>query len=735
MYSYYVELSEKLAILAESAKYDASCASSGSQRASSDGIGATRTTGVCHTWSADGRCVSLLKLLYTNHCIYDCAYCVNRRSNDIRRVSFTVDEVVTLTMDFYRRNYIEGLFLSSGIVGDPDYTMVRLGRVARRLREDERFGGYIHLKVIPGASRRIVDEAGRYADRLSVNIELPSERSLVALAPQKTKRTIVGTMGHLSDKLAEVKEDRKRLSRVPSFAPAGQSTQLIVGASSESDRTIMTLSSYFYRTMGMRRVYYSAYVPVAADTRLPLLDSPPLRREHRLYQADWLIRLYKFEVAELFSDDHEDIDVDLDPKSGWALRHYDLFPVEVHSADYEMLLRVPGIGLRTAARIVRLRRRSRITFDTLRKIGVVLKRARYFITCGGTYLESRDLSVDLLRSALVENARDVPLRSTVVRQRGWGGARTAGQLTLFGIDESLRGATGHAPAIPPDGDVSPRPGRLGNVVRYPDRPGRAFRYDGTFTGLATLLEHLLREPSVPVVSIERAVRTGTVQFELIPDALLVTADRRAADAFVQRFERLLPARWIERFYCAFLSECPGIEVVLSRLSRGLILTDTPSATDFTDRGSLIVEVENAERRLFREVHRFLGILRFRAAEHGEWVAEVEPGCDVVPLLAPHFIRRMRHERWRIIDLKRRRVALYASGKLHITDDDLGVADPRIAAAAAAEDDERTTALWRDYVRVIAIEERTNRSLQQHFLPKKYWRHLPEMDGSDGVSAR
>ncbi|MCG8478557.1 MAG: putative DNA modification/repair radical SAM protein [Spirochaetales bacterium] len=727
-----MELAEKLAILADSAKYDASCASSGSQRTSAGGIGATRTSGVCHTWSADGRCVSLLKLLYTNRCVYDCAYCVNRRSNDIRRVSFTVDEIVTLTMDFYRRNYIEGLFLSSGIAGDPDYTMTRLGRVARRLREEERFGGYIHLKVIPGASRRIVEEAGRFADRLSVNIELPSERSLVSLAPQKTKRTIVGTMGHLSEKLAEIKEDqRRRLRRVPTFAPAGQSTQLIVGASPESDRTIMTLSSYFYRAMGLRRVYYSAFVPVAADRRLPLLDVPPLRREHRLYQADWLIRLYKFDVEELFSGDREDIDIDLDPKSGWALRHYHMFPVEVGSADYEMLLRVPGIGLRTAARIVRLRRRSRITFDTLRKIGVVLKRARYFITCGGVHLESRDLTVDLLRAALVDAPRDTRRGSAAGLIGGRGGTHTADQLSLFGGVGSSRDAVVRADEPVRESAVIEFPSR--DRAAAPGSPGRALRYDGTFTGLSTLLERLLCDRSLPIASIERTARRAGGQAELFAGAHLVATDRDTARAFARRFEALSPVRWMERFYGAFLSERPDIEVVLAHLARLLIAVDTPPSADASRRASLAMEVENAERRLFREVHRFMGILRFRAAGRGEWVAEIEPDCDVLPFLAPHFVRRMSGEHWRIVDLRRRRTAAYDSGRLRITEDGSDDADLRVSITAAVEDDERATALWRDYVRRIAVEERTNRALQQHFLPKKYWRHLPEMDDLHVVS--
>ncbi len=376
---------EKLRILAESAKYDVSCSSSGTvRRNSGGGVGNTvGGVGICHSFADDGRCISLLKVMLTNVCMYDCAYCINRRSNDIPRATLSVTELVELTMEFYRRNYIEGLFLSSGVVRNPDYTMERLVRVAKDLRTIHRFNGYIHLKSIPGASRELVSEAGRYADRMSVNIEIPNEQSLKYLAPEKDFESVYRPMGYIRQGVLESAEDRRKYRKAPRFVPAGQSTQMIVGASPERDRDILRLSSALYGTPTMRRVYYSGYVAVNTyDTRLPMLKQPPLVREHRLYQADWLLRFYNFKVDEIVDDSYPDLDLELDPKTGWALRHPELFPVDVNRADYEMILRIPGIGVKSAMLIINARRFRRLTSDHLRRMGVVMKRARYFITCG-----------------------------------------------------------------------------------------------------------------------------------------------------------------------------------------------------------------------------------------------------------------------------------------------------------------------------------------------------------------
>lgn len=377
---------EKLRILAESAKYDVSCSSSGTVRrgVKGDGIGNTvGGIGICHSFADDGRCIALLKVMLTNYCMYDCAYCINRRSNDIKRATMSVSEVVEVTMEFYRRNYIEGLFLSSGVVRNPDYTMERLARVAQDLRTVHRFNGYIHLKSIPGASRELVNQAGLYADRMSVNIEIPNEGSLKNLAPEKDFKSVYEPMGYIRQGVLENTEDRRKFRNAPRFVPAGQSTQMIVGASPEHDRDILKLSSALYATPTMRRVYYSGYIPVNTyDSRLPVTKQPPLVRENRLYQADWLMRFYKFSADEIADDSHPDLELEIDPKLSWALRHPEFFPVDVNRADYEMILRIPGVGVKSATLIVNARRFRRLTSDHLRKIGVVMKRARYFITCG-----------------------------------------------------------------------------------------------------------------------------------------------------------------------------------------------------------------------------------------------------------------------------------------------------------------------------------------------------------------
>ena len=398
---------EKLKVLAESAKYDVSCASSGVTRKHRAGdVGSTAGWGICHTFTADGRCVSLLKIMLTNVCIYDCAYCINRRSNDIPRAAFTPGELTELTIEFYRRNYIEGLFLSSGVVRDPDYTMERMVRVARDLRTVHRFNGYIHLKSIPGASRELVAEAGRYADRLSVNIEIPTERNLQLLAPDKNYESIYRPMSYIQQGVLQSAEERTRFRHAPRFAPAGQSTQMIVGATADTDKDILRLSSALYQRPTMKRVYYSGFIPVNAyDNRLPALTTPPLVRENRLYQADWLLRFYQFKVDEIVNDAYPDLDLDVDPKLAWALRHPEVFPVDINKADYEMLLRVPGIGVKSAKIIIVSRRYANLGSEQLKKIGVVMKKASYFITC-------RELPTQTVNEASPETVRQLLTRKS-----------------------------------------------------------------------------------------------------------------------------------------------------------------------------------------------------------------------------------------------------------------------------------------------------------------------------------
>ena len=376
---------ERLRILAESAKYDVSCSSSGTVRKGKEGMVGNTVggVGICHSFADDGRCISLLKVMLTNYCMYDCAYCINRRSNDIKRATLSVSELEEITMEFYRRNFIEGLFLSSGVVRNPDYTMERLTAIVRDLRTVHRFNGYIHLKAIPGASRELMAEAGRWADRMSVNIEIPKEESLKLLAPDKDHKSVFQPMKLIQQGVLENKEDRKRMRHAPRFVPAGQSTQMIVGATKETDRDILTMSSALYGQPTMRRVYYSGYISVNTyDPRLPVLKQPPLVRENRLYQADWLMRFYHFKVDEIVDEVNTNLDLEVDPKLAWALRHPEAFPVDINKADYEMILRVPGIGVKSAWRIVNSRQFNRLTSYHLKKMGVVMKKAKYFITCG-----------------------------------------------------------------------------------------------------------------------------------------------------------------------------------------------------------------------------------------------------------------------------------------------------------------------------------------------------------------
>ena len=378
----YDKVKAKLEILADAAKYDVSCSSSGGNRKNSNkGLGDSSTTGICHSYTEDGRCVSLLKILLTNFCIYDCAYCVTRKSNDIQRAAFTVEEVVDLTISFYRRNYIEGLFLSSGIFKNADYTMERLVRVAKKLRLEHNFNGYIHLKSIPGASDELMREAGLYADRLSMNLEIPTESGLKLLAPDKNHQDMIKPMAFVKNELIQYKEEKKKFKSTPKFAPAGQSTQVIIGATQENDFQIINVANHFYKNFNLKRVYYSGYVPISNDTRLPAIGSQvPLVRENRLYQADWLMRFYGFKANEILDKSNPFLDLEVDPKMGWALRNITLFPVIIQNAPLEMILRVPGIGVKSAYKIVNARRFQNLSLEHLKKIGVSINRAKYFIS-------------------------------------------------------------------------------------------------------------------------------------------------------------------------------------------------------------------------------------------------------------------------------------------------------------------------------------------------------------------
>jgi len=404
-------LGEKLEILSDAAKYDVSCTSGGTERkGDGEGMGNCRKAGICHSFSADGRCISLLKILFTNECIYDCKYCVNRSGNDVVRTSFTPEEVCTLTMEFYRRNYIEGLFLSSGVLKSPNYTMELLYTVLYKLRHEHNFQGYIHVKAIPGADSRLIQMTGYLADRMSVNIELPTAESLRLLAPHKTRKNILAPMRFVQQMSAENQYEIQTYRHVPKFVPAGQSTQMIIGATPESDYQILHVAESLYKKFDLKRVFYSAFIPVNEDKNLPSVKEqrPPLLREHRLYQADWLLRYYHFEAGELLDEENPNFNAYLDPKCFWALRHLEEFPIEINYAAYDMLLRVPGIGYKSASRIVKARRMGMLDFEDLKKMGVVLKRALYFITCKEKMMYPIRMDEDYITRNLLNTKEKLP---------------------------------------------------------------------------------------------------------------------------------------------------------------------------------------------------------------------------------------------------------------------------------------------------------------------------------------
>ncbi|MEQ1447970.1 putative DNA modification/repair radical SAM protein [Acinetobacter schindleri] len=396
---------EKLQILADAAKYDVSCSSSGSNRKNKDkGLGNTGN-GICHSYTEDGRCVSLLKILFSNVCIYDCSYCVSRRSNDVKRAAFTVQEVVDLTMNFYRRNYIEGLFLSSGIFKSADYTMERMLQVVKKLRLEENFNGYIHLKTIPGASQEIITEAVLYVDRMSINLEMPTEDGLRKFAPEKTHAEVQKDLGIVRDRLIQMKDESKIIKAVPKFVPAGQTTQMVVGAHNETDRDVILMADRHYKEFKLKRVYFSGYIPINSEEKaLPAVGSaPPLLRENRLYQSDWLMRFYGFDAEEIVDDQHPNLELDIDPKLSWALRHPEAFPVDLNRAEYKMILRVPGIGVRSAKKIVQARRFGQIHIDQLKRMGVAYNREQHFIHCADTPKFKKEQQSQQIRQQILQS--------------------------------------------------------------------------------------------------------------------------------------------------------------------------------------------------------------------------------------------------------------------------------------------------------------------------------------------
>lgn len=407
-------INEKLSILADAAKYDVSCSSSGSKRKNtSNGLGNASQSGICHSFTEDGRCVSLLKILLTNHCIYDCAFCVSRKSNDVKRAAFTVQEVVDLTINFYRRNYIEGLFLSSGIFKNADFTMERLLLIAKKLRLEENFNGYIHLKTIPGASDELLKEAGLYADRMSINLEMPTEKGLQLVAPEKSHEDVKKPLAFIQQQMTEYNAERKLIKSTPTFVPAGQSTQMVIGATPENDMEIIYTANQYYNNFKLKRVYYSGFIPINHnDKMLPSIGTqPPLLRENRLYQTDWLMRFYQFDVKEILNQQNPHLDTDIDPKLSYALRNLHLYPIDINTADYHLILRIPGIGVQSAKKIITARRFGKIYAYQLKKLGIAYNRAKFFMTCADDQYQQKDLLGSQIKHRILSTSKSKYLKN------------------------------------------------------------------------------------------------------------------------------------------------------------------------------------------------------------------------------------------------------------------------------------------------------------------------------------
>ena len=658
-----MRIEDKLDILADAAKYDVSCASSGSRRKNVGGLlGNAAPSGICHTYTEDGRCVSLLKILYTNQCIYDCAYCVSRSSNDIPRAAFTANQIVSLTIDFYRRNYIEGLFLSSGIMRSPDDTMERLIRTVKALRK-QGFNGYIHLKCVPHASRRLIRQAGLYADRLSVNIELPSEKSLKLLTREKTYASVLEPMGVIRETIAETRENRSRLRHVPQFASAGQSTQLIVGASPESDYDILDLANRLYHHQALRRVYYSAYVPVGdLKTSVPKIAEPPLQRENRLYQADWLIRLYGFSIDDVISSKTPFLDLKLDPKLAFALRQPSLFPIDINTADREMILRVPGIGLKSADRIVRLRRKGRLRFEHLKQLGVVVSRAQPYIRCDG-------------------------MPST--------------QWT--GIDPQPRSSAAKQPKETSTESIRKTP--------------FVFETDGAFEGLLTAIFEAYAGKSPP----DDIEPSGGDQLKLFERRISIATDLEKSDRVWKGLKKHLGSKRRQRLFEAYLSGCPGVETMIFRCVWDTISIGNSCKTK-TNLTSYI-QIENFSHKVRREAHRMKGFIRFQQTGENQYFALIAPQYDVLSLIRRHFQSRFADQRWIIYDRLRNYGLCY--DRNHVRELRLDPADLKAFGNEDIANEQFCQTLWKRYYDAVNIRHRNNPRLHVKQLPRRFWQYLPE----------
>ena len=658
-----MRIEDKLAILADAAKYDVSCASSGSRRKNAGGrLGNAAPSGICHTYTEDGRCVSLLKILHTNICIYDCAYCVNRCSNDIPRAAFTVNEIVSLTIDFYRRNYIEGLFLSSGIMRSADDTMERLVRTVQALRNRD-FNGYIHLKCVPHASRRLIRRAGLYADRLSVNIELPSEKSLKLLTRDKTYASVLEPMGVIRETIAETRELRRRLRHVPQFASAGQSTQLIVGASPESDYEILDLASRLYHHQALKRVYYSAYVPVGdLSSSLEKIAEPPLQRENRLYQADWLIRLYGFSLDDVISSQTPYLDLKIDPKQAFALRHPTLFPIDINTANREMIYRVPGIGLKSANRIVSLRRKGRVRYEHLKQFGVVISRAQPYIQVDG-------LPTKQWRGTIPEQT------SPATKQKR----------------EHSASLVHNTPIV--------------------------FETDGTFEGLLTAIFQAYAEKSPPDV-IEPA---GRDQSKLFERRISIATDFAKSDRVWKGLKKHLGAKRRQMLFEAYLSGVSGVETMIYRC----VWDTIPDASGRKTKPHLAshIQIENLSDKVRREAHRMKGFIRFQQTGKNQYFALIAPKYDVISLIRRHFQSRFADQKWIIYDRLRNYGICY--DRHHVQELRLDTSDLKAFINQELATEQLCQKLWQRYYAAVNIQHRNNPRLHMRQLPRRFWQYLPE----------
>ena len=768
-----MDLVAKLEILADAAKYDVACTSSGIDRDAQKGkLGNTLAAGCCHSFAADGRCITLLKVLMTNVCVYDCAYCVNRASNEVPRAAFKPRELADLTIAFYRRNYIEGLFLSSGVIRNPDYTTELMIQTLSILREEHGFRGYIHAKAVPGTSPELVQQLGHLADRMSVNMELPSQKSLQLLAPQKDKQRIIAPMRQIRDNIAQDSDTRALVRKQTTymrqirpkkkeraFVPAGQSTQMIVGASPESDFQILNLSAALYRTLSLKRVFFSAYTPVNDDKRLPGTDAVQLNREHRLYQADWLLRFYRFDVTEIIDEDNPFLDPDLDPKANWAINHLDFFPVEVNTAPLEALLRVPGIGVRGANLIVRARRTTCLR--------IAYKRARFFITCSGSYSgRGVDFSPEGLRAQLA-----TPIKGGNHGRRA--DKTTPGQMSLFEsveTPEKARIAGGSGARALESGDAAAAAccsdaerssneasssGRAASRVRMSRKPAEnpplfpeeplaevAYCHDGSLEGLlsAVFEAYARREDPQDVaradvlqprlgqtvrvietneehaVRVRRGIRRacGDAAYDAVKHASL--SDHPDAGTIVYRFIRYAMAqnRPHDCSGCKRRGTCGGAcgKFACTGKARRSVLGDLAHPA--------VEPLHRLARSVMNERHRMLQFLRFEHLENGVWFARCNPAASVIPLLMDWFSGRFNTQPFIIFDEAHNIAGVYEGRDWYL------VQTENVDLPDRASEERLMQQAWKRFYDTVAVEARYNPELRRQFMPKRFWKNITEM---------